>query len=273
MPEHQKVQKTSQKIQKHSGKKKEYVEIKYCSSRGDAENQRGNRSNEERFRQLPDKVDKNKMTDVELAVGGERRGSDAWQTGNCCMEELWQQFIALGANRIDAFSKGSKEKWEHFRSRCQEEKKDEGSLKTNKSKVKPVSSWCYQRQPGSMKALQRVLWSLIFLVLGLRMVKAEESGIQAQKMSEKDLYQTPQVDFRWKRVHSWGLVNGDGTREFFAKKEKEKRNSQGKDPSTPEKNSQGKDPRTFDGNSQGKGPKTFDSNLGAVVGAEEGAIE
>ena len=47
-------------------------------------------------------------------------------------------------------------------------------------------------------------------------------------------------------------------RELFRKKEKEERNSQGKDPSTPEKNSEGEDPRTFEGNSQGRAKtKTF----------------
>ena len=52
----------------------------------------------------------NNMVDAEMAAelsglqaGGERRGSDASQTGDCCMEELWQQFIALGQNRIEAF--------------------------------------------------------------------------------------------------------------------------------------------------------------------------
>ena len=50
---------------------------------------------EERFRQLSDKVDKNKMAGAEMAAellglkaGEERRGSDASQTGDCCMEEL-----------------------------------------------------------------------------------------------------------------------------------------------------------------------------------------
>ena len=37
-----------------------------------------------------------------------------------------------------------------------------------------------------MKALQRVVWSLIFLVSGVRMVSAEEQGNQAQIMSEED---------------------------------------------------------------------------------------
>ena len=44
-----------------------------------------------------------------------------------------------------------------------------------------------------MKALQRVLWSLIFLGFGVHLVKAEEQGSQVQKrMSEKDFYQIPQ---------------------------------------------------------------------------------
>ena len=38
-----------------------------------------------------------------------------------------------------------------------------------------------------MKALQRVVWSLIFLGFGVHLVKAEEQ-VQ-QRMSEKDLYQ------------------------------------------------------------------------------------
>ena len=37
---------------------------------------------------------------------------------------------------------------------------------TNKNKEKPVSSWRCQRQAGSMKALQRAVWSFIFLVFG-----------------------------------------------------------------------------------------------------------
>ena len=89
----------------------------------------------------------------------------------------------------------------------------------NKSKVKPVSSWFYQRQAGSMKALQRVFLSLIFLVLGVRMAKAEE----AQKMSEKDLYPILQVDFRWKRMHSWGTCELRLDESFFCKREKENR--------------------------------------------------
>ena len=58
---------------------------------------------------LSNKVDKNKMADAEMAAelqslqAEERRGSDASQTGACCKEALWQQFIAFGANRIEVF--------------------------------------------------------------------------------------------------------------------------------------------------------------------------
>ena len=39
-----------------------------------------------------------------LQAGEERRGSNASQTGDCCLEAaMRQQFIALGANRIEAF--------------------------------------------------------------------------------------------------------------------------------------------------------------------------
>ena len=65
------------------------------------------------------------------------------------------------------------------RGRCQEEKKEEGIVKTNKSKTKPVSSWRCQRQADAIKALQRVVWSLIFLRFGVHLGECggtEKSG-------------------------------------------------------------------------------------------------
>ena len=60
---------------------------------------------EERTLFLSNKVDKNKMADAEMAAelqglqaGEERRGSNASQTGDCCVEALLQQIIALGAS-------------------------------------------------------------------------------------------------------------------------------------------------------------------------------
>ena len=85
--------------------------------------------------------------------------------------------------------------------RCQEKEEEEGIVRTNKSKAKPVSSWRCQ-QAGAMKALQRVVWSLIFLVFGVHTVNAEEQGNQAQIMSEKDPYPT--------LVRFMRIINGNG---------------------------------------------------------------
>ena len=51
-----------------------------------------------------------------------------------------------------------------------------------------------------MKALQRVVWSLIFLVFGVHMVKVEEQGSQVQqRMSEKKPLSNSQVDVPWRK--------------------------------------------------------------------------
>ena len=39
-----------------------------------------------------------------LQAGEESRGSNAPQTGDGCLEALWQQFVALGANGIETFA-------------------------------------------------------------------------------------------------------------------------------------------------------------------------
>ena len=101
-------------------------------------------------------------------------------------------------------------------------------MRTNKSKAKPVSSWRCLRQASSMKTLQRVVRSLIFLVFGVHEAKAEEQEIQAQKRSEKDPCPFLQVVIRRKRI----LVNWNVMRVLFALNKKEKRNSQDKDPRT-----------------------------------------
>ena len=65
---------------------------------------------EERLLFLSNKVGKNKMQGAEMAAelqslqaGEERRGSNASQTGDCCLEALWEQLIALGTNGIETF--------------------------------------------------------------------------------------------------------------------------------------------------------------------------
>ena len=91
------------------------------------------------------------------------------------------------------------EKWERPKGRCQEEEKEEGTVKMNRSKVQPVSSWCYQRKAGSMKALQRAarVWGANGECGG--------AGSQVQQKTEKDLGRKPRrVDFRWKKKPHWG---------------------------------------------------------------------
>ena len=83
-----------------------------------------------------------------------------------------------------------------------------------------------------MKALQRVVWSLIFLVFGVHMVNAEEQVNQVQQRIEKDLCGTHQGDFRWKRMHAWGNCEWKWDERALCLQQKEKRNSQGKDPRT-----------------------------------------
>ena len=67
-----------------------------------------NGRNEERVRQLSNKVDKNKMADAEMAAelqslqaGEERSGSNVSQTGDCCLEEMFQRVVLLGTDGVE----------------------------------------------------------------------------------------------------------------------------------------------------------------------------
>ena len=103
--------------------------------------------------------------------------------------------------------KGSKGKCEQHKGRCQEEKKEEEVVETNKSRIRPVSDWRCRGQAGAMKALQRLVWSLIFLLFGMHLVKAEEQASQVkQRMSEKDLYQIHQFEVPRMRKKMWQWV-------------------------------------------------------------------
>ena len=69
---------------------------------------------------------------------------------------------------------------------CQEETKEEGIVKMNKSKAEPLSSWCHSRQAGSIKLHQGAVWSLTFLVYGVYLVKAEAQEDQATDPDRQD---------------------------------------------------------------------------------------
>ena len=66
---------------------------------------------EERFTQLSDKVDKNKMADAEteaelqgLQAGEERRSGNASQAVECCLETMVEQIFALGTGARDVYA-------------------------------------------------------------------------------------------------------------------------------------------------------------------------
>ena len=95
-------------------------------------------------------------------------------------------------------SKGSK-KVRQFRGRCQEEMKEEGIMKMNKSKAESISSWYHQRQAGSIKVHRRVVWSLIFVVFGVFLAKAEVQEGQAHKGIAREGHQDLQDGAPWMR--------------------------------------------------------------------------
>ena len=104
MLDHQKVQKRTQKIQSLQDKrnicrKKMLQGKKRCGSYEMVSSRK-----EERIFFLSDKVDKNRMADAEMAAelqglqtGEERRGSNASQMGDSCLEASWQQIAAVCA--------------------------------------------------------------------------------------------------------------------------------------------------------------------------------
>ena len=105
----------------------------------------------------------------------------------------------------------------HLLRRCQEKEEAEETVKKNK--VTPVSSWCYQCLAGFLKALQRVVWSLIFLVFGVCKATVD----QAQKMREKDLYPIfPESTSDERGCFCGRRVTGNGMIEFFVKKKKKR---------------------------------------------------
>ena len=150
--------------------------------------------NEQRFRQLSNRVDKNEMDDAEMAVelqglqsGEERRGSNSSQAVDCCMETMVEQLFAMGPDqansKFDAVWQVFFKKFEAFTPSAQMPGKggEEGTMKTSKKDKKPVKSWCCHHQADAVKALQRVVWSLIFLVFGVHSVNAEDRDRRCRK--------------------------------------------------------------------------------------------
>ena len=103
-------------------------------------------------------------------------------------------------------------------------------------------------------------------------MNAEEQENQAHQGMAKEDYPTPQLDLRWKKMHclendeNWERI---GELRGCCLEQKEKRNSQGKDPKTSQENSHGRDPNTLERNSQGEDPRTFEESVKKVEGSEE----
>ena len=182
--------------------------------------------NEERFRQLSDKVDKNKMDDAEMAA--ELQGCRQEKEEEAAMLRkrwivVWRQWWisfslwertrrGLSSMRCVKYYSSRDSRPRFLPRRCQEKEEEEGRVKTNKNKGKPVSSWRCQREAGSMKALQRVVWSLIFILFGVHMVKAVEQEVQVQKRSRRQSME--QDDSK--------IANGNRMRDLFVLNKKKK---------------------------------------------------
>ena len=146
-----------------------------------------------------------------LQAGEERRGSTASHTGDGCLEALWQQLIALGANGIETCvqrlqremgaAQGQMPGREEGKRRSSQDNQEQD--KTSQHLALSASSGCNEGTPAN---------SLELDLPGIRgaLVKAEEQGSQVQqRMSGKDFDQIHQVDvpqMREKKLHSGRLV-------------------------------------------------------------------
>ena len=153
-----------------------------------------------RFRKAP------KMTCSSSCRRWRKGGMTSCQSIKKCRQDHIIYKVGSGSREVlnsRLCAKCSSEESRPLLSNCHGHRKEEETVKMNESEAELVSSWCYQRQAGSVKALQRAVWSLIFLVFGVCRAKVEEPEIQAQKMSEKDFYPNHRVDVRWKGMLSW----------------------------------------------------------------------
>ena len=235
MPVHQKVQKRSHKIQSIQDNMRN-MQKENVSAEEEIRKLRENvKHKEERIFSLSDKVERNKMADAEMAAelqglqaGQEREAAmlrkrwiaawRRWWNRSSLRDQIRQGLISMLCAKFS--SRNSRP--QPLRRRCQE-KEGEGIVRTDKSKAKPVSSWRCQRQAGSVKALQRVVWSLIFLVFGVHMVNAEEQGIQVQQRIEKIFVELPKSTSSGRGYFTGGPVRGKGKRKPFVRDSKERK--------------------------------------------------
>ena len=106
LPEHQRVQKRSQKIQSIQDKRKN-MQKETAATREDMRKIRKEiMQKKERFHLLLDRAAKHEMAEAEmeaelqgLQAGEERRGSNASQTVDCGSETMFEQILAMGTKK------------------------------------------------------------------------------------------------------------------------------------------------------------------------------
>ena len=248
MPENQKVQKR-QKIQSLQDRRRNLQKDSIAAEEEMRKLQEDTRQKEERHLFLSNKIDKNEMQDAEMVAelqslqAAGRRGSNASQTGDGCLEASWQQLITLGANGIEVFAQklhremgapqGQMPRREGGR-RNSEKEQEQG--KANQKLVLPTPGGINQGAPASS------------LELDLPRVRGVpgEGGSAGRSGTQGDRKRGPSrspgrhsMDMR-KRMTMW---------EEWCLNQKRKKNNQGKDPKTLEENSQGRDPSTLERNS------------------------
>ena len=117
-----------------------------------------------------------------LQAGEERSGSYASQTHDCCLETLWQQnaavCAAVGPNHVDALANADFQRFkESGAAQEQMPRRDERRNSEEEQEQGRTSQHLAIPTPGgSIKMHQRAVWSLIFLVYGVCLVKSRSPG-------------------------------------------------------------------------------------------------
>ena len=155
-----------------------------------------------------------------LQAGEERKGSNASQTGDGCLEASWQQITAVcaavGPSQVDALAKAVSQKvqrkWSNpgadARKRWNSEDEQEQG-RTSKQSVLPAPGGFNEGTASGMELdLPRVR---------VCMAKVEEPEILAQKRSEKGFIQFPKSTFDGRGCTLVRVVIGNGMREPLGK--------------------------------------------------------
>ena len=186
MPEYQKVQKRSQKIQSIPDKKK--LQKESLAAREETLKPREEIEwKEERFTQLADKVDKNRMADAEmetelhvLQAGEERRGGNASQAVACCLETV-EHIFAVGTDQaksqFDALYQKILKRFETPTPPAQMPGREEGRRDSKNEQEQGRASQqllsFMPSMPGGVNQVAPASSLELFLVYGVYLVNAE----------------------------------------------------------------------------------------------------